>query len=76
MSNAPRPVVISCGEPAGIGPEIAVQAWQAIKDDVPLAWMGDPRHLPAGTLFEVIADISFPHQTCPGSPTQQMRKVL
>lgn len=84
MSNAPRPVVISCGEPAGIGPEIAVQAWQAIKDDVPLAWMGDPRHLPAGTLFEVIADIDaaaaivaralpvlaheFPAPNLPGKP--------
>jgi len=57
MTTTPLPVVISCGEPAGIGPEIAVGAWQALKDEVPMAWMGDPRHLPEGTLYEVIDDI-------------------
>ncbi|MEM1363761.1 MAG: 4-hydroxythreonine-4-phosphate dehydrogenase PdxA [Pseudomonadota bacterium] len=43
------PIVISCGEPAGIGPEIAVKAHQAIGAEIPLLWLGDPRHLPAGT---------------------------
>ncbi len=44
-----KPVAISCGEPAGIGPEIAVTAWAAIKDTIPLLWIGDPAHLPDGT---------------------------
>ncbi len=44
-----RPIAISCGEPAGIGPEIAAKAWQALGSEVPLVWLGDPRHLPAGT---------------------------
>ncbi len=44
-----RPVAVSCGEPAGIGPEIAAAAWQALGDDLPLVWLGDPRHLPKGT---------------------------
>ena len=44
-----KPIVISCGEPAGIGPEIAVAAWQALKAEIPLLWLGDPQHLPAGT---------------------------
>ncbi len=49
-----RPVAISCGEPAGIGPEIAVAAWQALKDDLPLVWIGDPSHLPTGTPFQPV----------------------
>ncbi len=44
-----RPLAISCGEPAGIGPEIAVLAWEATRGETPLIWIGDPRHLPKGT---------------------------
>lgn len=84
MTPGAAPVVISCGEPAGIGPEIAAQAWAAVKNDVPLAWMGDPRHLPAGTPHQVVdtpaqaADVvaqalpvlhhRFPKVTTPGTP--------
>jgi 4-hydroxythreonine-4-phosphate dehydrogenase len=50
-----KPVVLTCGEPAGIGPEVAARAWAALADRVPMFWLGDPRHLPAGTPFEVIA---------------------
>jgi 4-hydroxythreonine-4-phosphate dehydrogenase len=50
----PRPVAISCGEPAGIGPEIAATAWAALRDDMALVWIGDPRHLPAGTTWEAV----------------------
>jgi 4-hydroxythreonine-4-phosphate dehydrogenase len=49
-----KPVVLTCGEPAGIGPEVAARAWAALSDRVPMLWLGDPRHLPAGTPFEVI----------------------
>jgi 4-hydroxythreonine-4-phosphate dehydrogenase len=52
--TTPRPVVISCGEPAGIGPEIAAATWRALTGSVPVVWMGDPRHLPEGTRFEVV----------------------
>lgn len=44
-----RPVAVSCGEPAGISPEIIVQARALLGDAVPVVWIGDPRHLPAGT---------------------------
>jgi 4-hydroxythreonine-4-phosphate dehydrogenase len=44
-----QPIVVSCGEPAGIGPEIAVAAWAALKSEIPMLWIGDPRHLPKGT---------------------------
>ncbi len=48
-------VAISCGEPAGIGPEIAVRAWEVLREDVPMLWIGDPTHLPDGAKFEVVA---------------------
>lgn len=44
-----KPVVVTCGEPAGIGPEIAVRAWEVLRSSVPMLWLGDPRHLPHGT---------------------------
>lgn len=49
-----KPIAISCGEPAGIGPEIAVAAWQALRADIPLLWIGDPKHLPDGTPFTAV----------------------
>jgi len=56
-----QPIVISCGEPAGIGPEIAVAAWQALKSEIPMLWIGDPRHLPHGTPFHRATDPSDIH---------------
>lgn len=46
MNNDVRPIVISSGEPAGIGPEVAARAWSAIRGDIPVLWLGDPSHLP------------------------------
>ena len=56
MSNT-KPVVISCGEPAGVGPEVAAAAWLAVRDTVPLVWVGDPRHLPEGTIYQKISSV-------------------
>ncbi|MBI6629784.1 4-hydroxythreonine-4-phosphate dehydrogenase PdxA [Pontibaca salina] len=49
------PVALTCGEPGGIGPEIALKAWAALRSDCPFFWIGDPAHLPEGTPFQVIA---------------------
>ncbi|MFK7744138.1 MAG: 4-hydroxythreonine-4-phosphate dehydrogenase PdxA [Roseobacter sp.] len=57
MTPTIDPVVICCGEPAGIGPEVAAKAWATLKNDVPVAWMGDPRHLPNGTPYHIISGI-------------------
>ncbi|QJF51002.1 4-hydroxythreonine-4-phosphate dehydrogenase PdxA [Roseobacter ponti] len=65
MTLPDKPVVISCGEPAGIGPEVAAGAWAMLRDDIPMAWVGDPRHLPAGTPFEEIATLSEAAMVCP-----------
>ncbi|MEO0831560.1 MAG: 4-hydroxythreonine-4-phosphate dehydrogenase PdxA, partial [Pseudomonadota bacterium] len=77
------PLVLTCGDPAGIGPEIAVKAW-AYGDVEPFLWLGDPRHLPPGTKVSEIADPAetaqaarhglpvlrhdFPHPTTPSQP--------
>ncbi|MDO6589627.1 4-hydroxythreonine-4-phosphate dehydrogenase PdxA [Loktanella sp. D2R18] len=51
-----KPIAISCGEPAGIGPEIAAAAWDQLRDQIPLLWIGDPAHLPAGTPYQTVTD--------------------
>ncbi len=56
-----KPIVLSCGEPAGIGPEIAVAAWAALKSEIPLLWLGDPQHLPDGTPYHKATDPSDIH---------------
>lgn len=56
MTHAP--IAITCGEPAGIGPEVAAKAWAALRRDVPMVWIGDPRHLPPGTAHQVLSHAS------------------
>lgn len=65
MTKAPLPVAISCGEPAGIGPEVVARAWAALKDEVPMVWLGDPRHLPTDLPHVVVSDPSAAPSRCP-----------
>ena len=77
------PVVLTCGEPAGVGPELAVTVHREIGRDVPFVWIGDPRHLPAGSLWHSVTDLGaidgpegslpvlvhdFPAPAVPGQP--------
>jgi 4-hydroxythreonine-4-phosphate dehydrogenase len=48
------PIALTCGEPAGIGPELAPLARAALGAEIPFFWIGDPRHLPPGSAFELI----------------------
>ncbi|WP_151717505.1 4-hydroxythreonine-4-phosphate dehydrogenase PdxA [Gemmobacter serpentinus] len=54
MSATIAPIALTCGEPAGIGPEIAMKARAELGNSLPFFWMGDPRHLPPGAAFRVI----------------------
>ncbi|MEM9870313.1 MAG: 4-hydroxythreonine-4-phosphate dehydrogenase PdxA [Pseudomonadota bacterium] len=81
---AARPVAITCGEPAGIGPEIVMGARAALGAEIPLFWIGDPAHLPPGSDWQAIdapaaaADVDaqvlpvlahpFPKAVTPGAP--------
>lgn len=58
MTSVARPIALSCGEPAGIGPEIAVKAWQELRGRCPFVWLGDPRHLPTDTPVEIVSDLA------------------
>ncbi|MBV0914046.1 4-hydroxythreonine-4-phosphate dehydrogenase PdxA [Anianabacter salinae] len=78
------PIAVSCGEPAGIGPEIAARAWEHFRERLPLLWIGDPRHLHGLVPVEEVADpanaaraarsglpvwpLRFPKPSIPGTP--------
>ncbi|HWL56671.1 MAG TPA: 4-hydroxythreonine-4-phosphate dehydrogenase PdxA [Paracoccus sp. (in: a-proteobacteria)] len=49
----PRPIILTCGEPAGIGPELAPKA---LASGIPFVYLGDPRHLPEGTAWAEVSD--------------------
>ncbi|WP_138464971.1 4-hydroxythreonine-4-phosphate dehydrogenase PdxA [Poseidonocella sp. HB161398] len=52
---APAPVALTCGEPAGIGPELALLAQARLGSELPFFWIGDPRHLPEGARWHEIS---------------------
>jgi len=53
-----RPVILSCGDPSGIGPELAARAWEHFGARLPFVWIGDPAHLPRGTKIREISQPS------------------
>lgn len=57
-------VAISCGDPSGIGPEIAVKAWDALKDDLSVLWIGDPSHLPEKTRWQAVENFGDIEKIC------------
>lgn len=40
------PIAVTCGEPAGIGLEIAEKAWHSLHQELPFFLIADPDHLP------------------------------
>ncbi|MDF3855488.1 4-hydroxythreonine-4-phosphate dehydrogenase PdxA [Paracoccus sp. P2] len=54
-----RPIILTCGEPAGVGPELAPKA---LASGVPFVFLGDPRHLPEGTPW---AEVAAPGESVP-----------
>ena len=56
------PVLLTSGDPSGVGPEIALKAWEAGERFV---WIGDPRHLPDGCKWRELADLAEVQQPGP-----------
>ena len=52
------PIALCCGEPAGVGPELAIKAWQELRGSCPFVWIGDPRHLPKDAPITVLTDLA------------------
>jgi 4-hydroxythreonine-4-phosphate dehydrogenase len=50
------PIALTCGEPSGIGPELAEAAWDALRGDLPFVLLGDPSHLPGSVPHHVLDD--------------------
>lgn len=60
------PVALSCGDPAGIGLELAEKAWAALKDELCFFLIADLTHLPGSVPFVAIqtpmqARAAMPH---------------
>ncbi len=62
-----RRILLTCGEPSGIGPELAAAA---LGCGVDFVWLGDPRHLPDGT---AITEIAAPDQIVPAGHLPVLR---
>ncbi|MEQ9693899.1 4-hydroxythreonine-4-phosphate dehydrogenase PdxA [Shimia sp. SDUM112013] len=78
------PIALSCGEPAGVGLELAVKAWERLREEVPFFLIADPRHLGASVpLAEIetpaealsvckralpVLPLDFGGEAVPGSP--------
>jgi 4-hydroxythreonine-4-phosphate dehydrogenase len=92
--NLPRipPVAVTCGDPAGIGLEVILKAWRALKDDIPFFLIGDPAHLPADAPAVIIECPSkaeksmpdglpvilhaFPRDATPGRPAPENARAV
>ena len=60
-----KPIAVSCGEPAGIGPELAEACWQDLRGSLPFYWIGDPAHLPGHVPHRIIPDPGAAAAVCP-----------
>lgn len=60
-----KAIAVSCGEPAGIGPELIEMAWSALQGAHPFFWIGDPAHLPGTVPHQVLNDPRQAADVCP-----------
>ena len=52
------PIALTCGEPAGVGLELAEKAWQALRGELAFFLIGDPDHLPGTVPATIIQEPS------------------
>ncbi len=45
MTYAAKPLIMTSGDPSGVGPELSVEAFRQVGDTHPFAVLGDPNHL-------------------------------
>ncbi len=61
------PVALTCGDPSGIGPELAAKAWRALKEDLPFFLIGDPSHVPGRVPKTTILEPAETLRVCAGA---------
>ncbi len=63
------PIALTCGEPAGVAPEITVSAWEDLRDRLPFFVIGDRQHfgVAAQARSVPLIDISTPDQAAVAS---------
>ena len=62
MKSEIKPLVITCGDPAGVGTEVAVSAWKALKEEIPICLIIDPQFLPSNININALhAHMLFMH---------------
>ena len=54
MTTRAAPIALTIGEPAGVGPDLVPLAWDALRRELDFVLLGDPTHLPPGTVFECV----------------------
>lgn len=66
MTRRLPPIVVSCGEPAGVGLEIAHSAYDALRGELSMVLLADRRHV-CGPVTEVscVADVTGEESTLP-----------
>lgn len=62
------PLALTCGEPAGVGLEIAEMAWSRLKNELPFFLIADPLHLPGTVPYQLLQ--------CPGNTSEIMPTAL
>ncbi|MCB1404920.1 MAG: 4-hydroxythreonine-4-phosphate dehydrogenase PdxA [Rhodobacteraceae bacterium] len=66
MTRRPAPLVLTCGDPSGVGPELAARlALDGLP--MPFVWIGDPRHLPANTCWQPVPRPDAVYSVAPGA---------
>ena len=84
------PIAVTCGDPAGIGPELAFKAWAQLRHQVPMVWFGDPDLIPDHIPWHDFQDaahrgpgeslpvhpITFPSPVHPGQPDKANAKAV
>lgn len=86
------PVALTCGDPSGIGPELAIKAWERLGASLTFFLIGDPAHLPGTALVSVIETPAearrasetglpvlphrFPRPATPGKPAPENAPVV
>jgi 4-hydroxythreonine-4-phosphate dehydrogenase len=78
------PVVLTAGEPAGVGLELSLKAWQQLGAETPFFLIADPAHLPAGAITIIshpaeaataqnlpVLPHAFPVPNSPGQPAPE-----